>query len=106
MSSIEWTDRAIYSIVRDTPRLGASFRAARSGLRRLGDLVDVTAIAVSPSSRRVQYWTFSQVEDMHDHGLLARLPVAYDLTFLTPRSVGWERSKTHGHVHVGSGGGG
>ena len=106
MSSIEWTSRAIYSIVRGTPRLGASVQAARSGRRRLGDLADVTAIPVAPSSRQVQYWTFSHVEGLRDHTLLAGLPLVYDLTFLSPKPVGWERSKTHGHVHVGSGGGG
>ena len=98
----EWADRGIYSIVRGEPRLGPSVRAERSGARRIGELVDVTAIEVSPTDRRVQYWTFSCVGAARDQGRLAGLPLVYDMTFLSSSPVGWERAKTHGHVHLGS----
>ena len=93
-------DRTVYSIVRGRPRLAPRFRARR-GSRRLGALADVTAVPVSTSSRRIQYWTFSDLSRSDDLPSAA-LPVTYDLTFLSSRPVGWERAKTHGHVHSGA----
>ncbi len=92
---------SLYAFSRGTPRLGASVHAGTRGVRRVGDLADVTAVPVPSSDRRVQYWTFGQLEDVRDRDRFARLPVTYDLTFLAARPIGWERSKTHGHVHLG-----
>lgn len=95
-------EERIYTIEHGEPRLGPFSRSQRSGVRLMGELNDVAATRVTPSDRRIQYWTFGDVRPSHSTGPPTWLQ--YDLTFLSPNAIGWERSKTYGHVHVGSGG--
>ena len=90
----------MYRFQAGRPRLEPAFTAERQGRRRLGDLAPVLAVPVSPGNRRIQYWTFGGVSDERHREALARCSVAYDLTFIPDRAVGWECPKTHGHVHV------
>lgn len=94
------TGDVTFEIVRGRPRLGSSVRVQGQGIRRLGDLGAVTAVRVSASNQRIQYWTYTGVANDSHFAALGRLPVVYDLTFIANRPIGWERPKTHGHVHI------
>ncbi len=85
----------------DRPVLRTSVRVESRGVRRVADLIPVTgAMPGRTPGTRIQYWTFGGVADAEHHDHLSRLPVSYDLTFIPDRPIGWERAKTHGHVHV------
>jgi len=91
---------APYTLTPEGPHLADSHHAEDRGFRTLGGLAPVTAVPVSESEPRVQYWTFGDVWHVDDGSMRSRLPVKYDLTFLADRPIGWESPKTHGHVHV------
>jgi oxalate decarboxylase/phosphoglucose isomerase-like protein (cupin superfamily) len=85
---------------RGRPCLGPGFSAEHEGLRRYGGLTAVAAVPPGRASRRVQYWSFSGVAEEALRDRMRALPFSYDLTVLPARPMGWERSKTYGHVHV------
>jgi oxalate decarboxylase/phosphoglucose isomerase-like protein (cupin superfamily) len=91
----------LYSVVDEVPYLDPFVRAERAGVRRLGELADVAATDVSRSEDRIQYWTFVDLTFVDDDSRMSWLE--HDLTILTPNAIGWERSKTYGHVHLGPG---
>jgi oxalate decarboxylase/phosphoglucose isomerase-like protein (cupin superfamily) len=87
----------LYEITNGRPSLLPSVRAENVGARRVDELSSVTAVRPVSRRRQIQYWTFSGVKRAHD-----KLPplLSYDLTFLSPEPIGWERPKTHGHAHA------
>lgn len=81
------------------PRLERNAAAEGAGVRRYADLSAVAAVPPGRSHRRAQYWWFSGVAVEGDRDAMDGSPVSYDLTVIAPRPMGWERAKTHGHVH-------
>ncbi len=94
-----------FEVRRGRPYLGEDLVFERQGLRRERELAPVNAAADSSSSRPV-YWTFADAARRDDRARLAAAPVMYDLTFVSPRPLGQERPRTHGHVHGQAGEGG
>lgn len=91
------------SFVRGRPRLAPGFTAEHEGKRRYADLAAVAAVPPGRAGRRVEYWTFVGVaEDTHREAL-RQLPLSYDITVIAARPMGWERARTHGHVHASRG---
>ena len=88
------------AFVRGRPRLASGFGAAHESLRRYAELAPIAAVPPGREGRRVQYWSFADVAREQDRETVDRLPVSYDVTVISPRPMGWERPKTHGHVHV------
>lgn len=89
--------------VRGRPRLASGFSAEHAGLRRYGGLAAVAAVPPGRAGRRVQYWSFAGIADESHRDAIRGLPVSYDLTVIPPRPMGWERPKTHGHIHTSRG---
>ena len=86
-----------------TPHLAARSTAERAGRRRYGELTPVAAVPPGRSAQRIQYWSFAGVTATKHREVLRASPVSYDLTIIPARPMGWERPKTHGHVHVAPG---
>lgn len=84
------------------PTLAPGFSAEARKARRYADLAPVAAVGPGRAGRRVQYWAFSGVTDDVHRDELRQLPLSYDLTVLSPQPMGWECSKTHGHLHASS----
>lgn len=82
------------------PQLKHGWTARRVAVRRYADLAGVAAVAPGRSWRRVQYWSFVDVARDEDRDLLDALSIEYDVTIIAPRPMGWERPKTHGHIHI------
>ncbi len=94
-----------FEVRRGRPYLGEDLDFERQLVRRERELAPVNAAADSSSSRPV-YWTFADVARRDDRARLTAAPVMYDLTFVSPRPLGQERPRTHGHVHGQAGEGG
>jgi oxalate decarboxylase/phosphoglucose isomerase-like protein (cupin superfamily) len=88
-----------YDLGGGSPRLEGDWAAVRTGVRYEKDLAEVNPSA-DPSSARPVYWTFSDVARDPDREGLARAAVTYDLTFISPRLLGREHPRTHGHTHA------
>lgn len=88
------------ALERGRPRLVPGFTAEHEGRRRYADLAAVAAVPPGRASLRVQYWTFVGVAEETHRDVVRRLPLSYDVTVIAARPMGWERAKTHGHVHV------
>jgi len=91
------------TLVRGRPRLAPGFTAEHEGKRRYVDLASVAAVPPGRAGRRVQYWTFVGVAEETHRDVMRQLPLSYDVTVMAARPMGWERAKTHGHVHVSRG---
>jgi glucose-6-phosphate isomerase len=91
-----------FQIRRGAPVLAGDMVAASHGVRRERELAAVNA-AADPSSGRAVYWTFGDVARRGDRKRLLDAPVTYDLTFMSPRTLGQQLPRTHGHVHASEG---
>ncbi len=81
------------------PVLAGTIEYTRRGHRLSQGLREVAADPNNLADDVVQYWTVVEVNDGRDPSL-REAPLAYSLTYLSDRPMGWERAKTHGHVHT------
>jgi oxalate decarboxylase/phosphoglucose isomerase-like protein (cupin superfamily) len=92
-----------WELIDGRPRLAGGWSAVRAGVRLEQDLAPVNAAADRRSDEPV-YWTFGDVAAADDRERLSGAPVSYDLTLMSPRPLGGEHPRTHGHVHVSADG--
>lgn len=94
-----------FEIRKGSPSLIGTTVAKTEGIRRELDLAVVNPSA-SPSSTRAVYWTFGDVAQRGDQKQLEQAPATYDVTFVSPKLIGREFPRTHGHVHTSRDGAG
>ncbi len=71
----------------------------RRGQRMSEALRDVAADPQNTPEGVIQYWTMVEVSDVDDQSVRDG-EMAYSLTYIPQRPMGWEAAKTHGHIHT------